>query len=936
MFSGIPSSIDANLRNADGTTGREGAGSVVSFSLANEDFSILNAISTQGSQFQFVSGRLKVDAALDASSITLGEIRLQDGVTSALATVKSVGGDFALVVVQDSQPLPVGASTEATLTTAQGNLASILATVATAANQGTEIGHLSTIDTNLAALSAKFSPLGQQASAASVSVAVASDQTVPISASSLPLPIGASTEATISAMNAKFTTTGSGLRVDGSAVVQPVSATSWPLPTGAATAANQGTEITSLASIDGKLTTTANGLKVDGSAVTQPVSAASLPLPAGASTAANQATANTSLASVDGKCPSQGQKLMAASLPVVIASDQSSVPITVASLPLPAGAATAANQVTANSSLSSIDGKLTGVALDSSLQSILTDLNKLTFTATRLLIDGSGVTQPVSAASLPLPAGASTAANQATANTSLSSIDGKMNSLGQKVMAASMPVTIASDQASIPVGASQVGTWTVALSAGSSVIGHVIVDSSALPTGASTEATLAAASAKLPATLGQHAMAASMSVAIASDQGAVPISAASLPLPAGAATSALQTTGNTSLSSIDGKLTTTANGLKVDGSAVTQPISAAILPLPTGAATETTLAAASAKLPATLGQKTMANSLAVVLASDQSTVAISAASLPLPTGAATSAKQPALGTAGTPSADVITVQGATSMTALKVDGSAVTQPISAAILPLPTGAATSANQTTAATSLSSIDGKLTHGQATMANSVPTVLSSDQSAIPVKTQDGSGNALTSTATSGKQAIDIAPYPDSTTTYMASTNGTVATGTGAANTVSIGYLWHPAANAKHFEIVGIVVSYANGSGNAGNFTVRGARITAENGTPGGTSQTINALDQADAASTGTFRTGANAPVRATGDYITRVVDASTIAAGIGGTASGSGGAFDFFNSHMFSKPIVLRASVAEGFEVRTIIGTALTTTIPVSVTFLWREV
>ena len=36
----------------------------------------------------------------------------------------------------------------------------------------------------------------------------------------------------------------------------------------------------------------------------------------------------------------------------------------------------------------------------------------------------------------------------------------------------------------------------------------------------------------------------------------------------------------------------------------------------------------------------------------------------LPTGAATAAKQPALGTAGSPSADVITVQGASSMTAL--------------------------------------------------------------------------------------------------------------------------------------------------------------------------------------------------------------------------------------------------------------------------------
>jgi hypothetical protein len=71
---------------------------------------------------------------------------------------------------------------------------------------------------------------------------------------------------------------------------------------------------------------------------------------------------------------------------------------------------------------------------------------------------------------------------------------------------------------------------------------------------------------------------------------------------------------------------------------------------------------------------------------------VSAASLPLPSGASTSARQPAFGTSGTPSPDVITVQGASSMTALKTDGSAVTQPVSAASLPLPAGAATSANQ----------------------------------------------------------------------------------------------------------------------------------------------------------------------------------------------------------------------------------------------------
>lgn len=55
---------------------------------------------------------------------------------------------------------------------------------------------------------------------------------------------------------------------------------------------------------------------------------------------------------------------------------------------------------------------------------------------------------------------------------------------------------------------------------------------------------------------------------------------------------------------------------------------------------------------------------------------VSAASLPLPSGAATAAKQPALGTAGTASADVITVQGRAAMTPLLTDGSATTQPVS--------------------------------------------------------------------------------------------------------------------------------------------------------------------------------------------------------------------------------------------------------------------
>jgi len=50
-----------------------------------------------------------------------------------------------------------------------------------------------------------------------------------------------------------------------------------------------------------------------------------------------------------------------------------------------------------------------------------------------LTVDGSGVTQPISAASLPLPSGASTSANQSTANGHLSTIAGDTTSLDTKI-----------------------------------------------------------------------------------------------------------------------------------------------------------------------------------------------------------------------------------------------------------------------------------------------------------------------------------------------------------------------------------------------------------------------------------------------------------------------------------------------------------------------
>ncbi|MBX9883348.1 MAG: hypothetical protein K2X68_00075 [Novosphingobium sp.] len=143
---------------------------------------------------------------------------------------------------------------------------------------------------------------------------------------------------------------------------------------------------------------------ISGSVGTQAVSAASLPLPAGAATAANQTSTNTSLAAISGQLPATlGQKTMAQSLPVTLASDTATLGVTVGNFP---------------------------------------------------------ATQTVTAASLPLPTGAATAANQTSTNTSLSTISGQLPaSLGPKTSAASLSVGVASDIANIePAAAAITGT----------------------------------------------------------------------------------------------------------------------------------------------------------------------------------------------------------------------------------------------------------------------------------------------------------------------------------------------------------------------------------------------------------------------------------------------------------------------------------------------
>jgi hypothetical protein len=102
-----------------------------------------------------------------------------------------------------------------------------------------------------------------------------------------------------------------------------------------------------------------------------------------------------------------------------------SLQVDVESSALPTGAATEANQISEINHLAEISG----YSLDTSgfTAASATSLSAIdTKLGGTLTVDGSGATQPVSAAALPLPAGASTEAKQDTGNTSLGSIDGKL------------------------------------------------------------------------------------------------------------------------------------------------------------------------------------------------------------------------------------------------------------------------------------------------------------------------------------------------------------------------------------------------------------------------------------------------------------------------------------------------------------------------------
>lgn len=158
---------------------------------------------------------------------------------------------------------------------------------------------------------------------------------------------------------------------------------------------------------------------------------------------------------------------------VVIDGSAVTQPISATTLPLPTGAATESKQDAANTSLASIDTKLTSPII---VTGPLTDIQ----------LRASAVA--MSAASLPLPTGAATSALQTQPGIDIGDV-----TVNNANGAAAVNVQDGGNSITVDgtVSASQSGTWNI-----NNISGTIN-----LPTGASTETTLSALSTKIPANL---------------------------------------------------------------------------------------------------------------------------------------------------------------------------------------------------------------------------------------------------------------------------------------------------------------------------------------------------------------------------------------------------------------------------------------------------
>jgi hypothetical protein len=267
-----------------------------------------------------------------------------------------------------------------------------------------------------------------------------------------------------------------------------------------------------------------NALTIDGSSVTQPISTTQLP----SSLIGNRVDTNIG-SWLGSTVPTVGQKTSVNSIPVVLASDQT---------------------LSLTADIGKVDQGNQGTIGNSWFVEVTDGTNVLGTSSHPIRIDPVGTTtQPVSltgnvtvvqstAANLNATVTGTVIANIGTTNGLLldATFTGRINTLGQKTMANSTPIVIASDQTAIPV--SQSGSWTVTSNIGTTG-------------GLALDATLAKLTIAQSTALGSNTQ--------ALIGGSVTASAPSY------------TTGNINPLSL-----TTSGGLRVDASGTIQPVSGTV------------------------------------------------------------------------------------------------------------------------------------------------------------------------------------------------------------------------------------------------------------------------------------------------------------------------------------------------------------------------
>jgi hypothetical protein len=234
--------------------------------------------------------------------------------------------------------------------------------------------------------------------------------------------------------------------------------------------------------------------------------------------------------------------------------------------------------------------------------------------ATAVKVDGSAVTQPISAASLPLPTGAATEATLGNIYTEVGYISNGVIAIDAATTASAASLASIDGKLANPM--------------------PISASSLPLPSGAATSSnqTSGAQKTQITNSAGTAVDIHTLGTTLVSGDEALVVSAVIHGLTTGGGGGFVDVKVNPSgalAADVSGSSVSVSNfpatqpisgSVSVSNFPATQPISAASLPLPTGAATETTLAAVSGKLPATLGQTTMSASLPVTLASDQSAI----------------------------------------------------------------------------------------------------------------------------------------------------------------------------------------------------------------------------------------------------------------------------------------------------------------------------